>query len=181
MSAIECCELVHVKPNGSDGMSYPVCKDAGLILGRSEIVKYTIKKLTMIHWTDEKNRHILDRQVTGVIFSRPLPSNRHPDCDYRVQLPSVSDKHAKLRVDKAGKVSGFNKTCHIKRWKTKVMVCTPFWHRRIFLLQKRELQTVSYTCTCRFYTLTHAQTLDVELSLHNLERSENPNSLIGSN
>lgn len=43
MSAIECCELVHVKPNGSDGTSYPVCKDSVLILGRSEIVKYTMK------------------------------------------------------------------------------------------------------------------------------------------
>ena len=34
MAAVECCELVHVKPNGSDGTSYSVNKDSVLILGR---------------------------------------------------------------------------------------------------------------------------------------------------
>lgn len=71
MSAIECCELVHVKPNGSDGTSYPVCKDSVLILGRSEIVKYTMKNRRGYIELMRKNRHILDRQVTAVIFLSP--------------------------------------------------------------------------------------------------------------
>ena len=34
----------------------------------------------------------------------PLSTPRSESCDFRVQVPSACDRHAKLRVDKNGKV-----------------------------------------------------------------------------
>lgn len=78
---METCRFVHLKRNGGDGTSFPLMRESTLILGRyfaSAGCSLIIKTLTPC---------------------------RDPECDFRVQVPSVSDKHAKLVVDKSGKVN----------------------------------------------------------------------------
>lgn len=99
-----CCELIHVKKNGSNGTSYPLSQGSEMVLGRYAVVKQE----TMQQWMHEIALHLnlqcsyAIQLINSIKFIFFLRSDKN--CDFRIQLPSVTEKHMKININDDGKV-----------------------------------------------------------------------------
>ena len=77
-----CCEFIHIKKNGADGTAYPLTKGT-VMLGRFAFLSSIWIYIYILSFCSDK------------------------ECDFRIQLPSVCDKHVKIDIDGNGKVNDF--------------------------------------------------------------------------
>ena len=104
MSNIDCCEFVRIKKSGGDGASFSLSTNSRIILGRQVMcILFTVPCVLDDRVCIPCCVSTFSLVLTWAKF--PLTCYRDKECDFRIQLPDICDRHALIETKEDGKVS----------------------------------------------------------------------------